>query len=185
MATAFADSADLATFGYPSTAADYLVRASVRVRAYAEQDINAGTSTTRLRFPFLLPQRPVISVTSVSAVDSDGSLLELTLYTDYHIAGQTIAADVYKGVMLSVTYTHGFATIPDKLKDIVCAVAARMAAAPAGLKAGYQSESADGESIVFGSDAFAGVAELTSAEKRVIDRIFPHTRKVPSVAMTM
>lgn len=184
-AGALADSSDLTTFGYAATAAAFLVRASVRVKSYARQEIAAGSSTVDLRYPFLLPQRPVVSVTSVSWLADDGTAEALTLYSDYSIEGQKVICDAYKDKVLRVAYSHGFSTIPDELKEIVCAVAARMAATPAGLAAGYQSESADGETIGYGSDAFAGVAELTKAEKRVIDRIYPHSRSVPSVAVTM
>lgn len=175
---------DLTAFGYPSAAADYLVRASVRVKAYAKQDIAAGSSTVDMRFPFRLPQRPVTSVTSVVVVGDDGSVATLGA-TDYHIEGQNLICNGYRDQLLRVTYAHGFWTIPDELKEVVCAVASRLASAPAGLASGIQSESADGESISYGSDAFGGVAELTSGEKRVIDRLFPHSHRVPSVAVTL
>lgn len=181
---ALASSADLIAFGYPATAATQLVRASVRVRAYAKQDIAAGTSTVDTRFPFLLPQRPVTAITSVVVVSDDGSVATLGT-TDYHLEGQKLICDGYRDQLLRITYAHGFATIPDELKEVVCAVANRLASAPAGLMSGIQSESADGESISYGSDAFGGVAELTSGEKRVIDRLFPHSHRVPSVAVTM
>jgi hypothetical protein len=173
---------DLVAYGYDidaDKASSMLARASVRVRAYTKQDITSGTSTVTLRAPFLLPQRPVVSVTSVTDEDDN----TLVVDTDYTVRGQYIVSD-YKGE-LTVTYTHGFTTLPDRLVEVVCAIAFRLANSPHGLDIGVQSEGADGESITWGSDAYAGVADLTRTERDVLDKLFPHTRRVPSVVHTL
>ena len=182
---ALATQVQATAYGYGTIAEGYFRRASARVRGYTRQNITSATSTISLRSPFLLPERPVTSVSSITYTDADGSTATLTADTDYTIEGQYVIAPDYQYKYLTVTYTHGFETLPDELVEVVCAVAARMAATPSGLASGIASESADGEQITYGSDAFGGVTELTSAEKRVLDRIFPHTRSVPSVAVTL
>jgi len=194
-----ATSGDLARYGYSTAAYTMLPRASARVRGYTGQDITSGTSTVSLRYPFLLPQRPVVSVTSVTHTDDAGTVT--TLSTDsYSLENQRIVLSeswtsdtddglspfqVYRDELLSVTYTHGYTTLPDELVEVVCSIANRMYSAPAGMASGIQSEAADGESITWGSDAYGGVAELTGAEKRVLDRVLPSSRRRPSVAMTL
>lgn len=168
---------DCATYGYTAVTQEYLERAIQRVCAYTRQGITSGTSTVSLSYPYTLPQRPVVSITSVT--DADG--VEITA-EEYTLRGQMLVLDSPPGV-ITVTYTHGFTTVPDEIKEVVCSIAARMQAAPAGLMAGYSTESADGEQIGYGADAYAGVAELTSAERRALDRLFPTTRRVPRTAM--
>jgi hypothetical protein len=178
-------------FGYSAVADTILVRASARVRSYTGQTITSASSTVDFRYPFLLPERPIIAITSVNVVADDGTLTALTANSDYKTEGQhiiTLSSEdgvPYKASLLRVAYTHGFTTIPDDLAEVVCSIASRMASAPAGLRNGIQSESADGESITWGGDAYGGVTELTTAEKRVLDRIFPHTRAVPKTITTM
>lgn len=169
--TRYATKADLERFGYDLAASSYLARASARVKAYTGQDILSGTGTHTVWCPWRLPQRPVTSITSV--VDSDAATVEYTQRGDYVIPDTAVSP-------LLVTYAHGWAEadIPDTIREVVCSVAARMHAQPDGILRGIQSESADGESITWGSDAYRGASELTSAEKRALDSVF--AKRVPS-----
>jgi hypothetical protein len=98
--------------------------------------------------------------------------------------GQKIVAPAQRG-RLTVTYLHGFATVPERLVEIVCSIASRMETEPVGLALGARSEGADGEQTTWGVDAYDAVAGLRQSEKDVLDEIFPHSHKVPSVAVTM
>ncbi len=177
-----ASRSDLLAYGYGETAVDKLAIASTRVRGYVKQAIDYGTSTRKVRFPFLLPDRPVIAVTSVT--DEDG--VALTAGSDYTLEGQKlVVASGYRGELLTVVYTHGFSTLPERLVELVCRIAVRIHDTPHGLTAGMSAEGASGEQTTYGMDAYTGVTDLTSEEKRVLDELFPHTRRVPSVAMTL
>lgn len=57
----------------------------------------------------------------------------------------------------------------DWLVDLTGAVATRLDGMSDALATGITSESAGGESVSYGADAYAGVTSLTAAEKAVID----------------
>lgn len=109
------------SFSTDETARAYalLDDASAKVRAYTRQQITESTSTDRVRTRngvVRLPQRPVTAVTAVAdtlatALDAvwDGGE-QLRLYFDGYV---------------DVTYTHGYATVPDDIVTVVAGVAAR------------------------------------------------------------
>lgn len=132
-----------------------------------------------------LPELPVVSVTSVA---EDGEAL--TVDDDYKLGSagilHRINAKWMTGIqVVTITYTHGYATIPD---DII-AVATRAAARgyQAGLRsaenealAGVQSKSLGDYSVSFGSEQGGGVSEgvlgasaarfLLMSEQDILDR---------------
>lgn len=83
-----------------------------------------------------LPQRPVTAVTSVTTRDRGSSTSTArTLNTDYEVRGGRLR---WVGVgtwpyEATVTYTHGYATIPDDVKGATLAVAAEIHSNPEGL----------------------------------------------------
>lgn len=161
-----AEAADLATYGYPPEAQSFLARASARVRRHTRQKITEGTSTVTLHaWPYRLPQRPVTAIVSVT---SDGVSVPYRL----DAAG---VIEVYGTCArrVVVEYEHGYDIVPDGLVELVCSIAARMAATPDAVGAGAQTEQAGGESITWGYDAYAGTTGLTQAERRELDRMFP------------
>lgn len=161
-----ATAADLEAYGYPESAASLLARASTRVRRHTKQRITAGTTTDlRLPSPFLLPQRPVREVTAVT-VDGVEIQYEMGAY------GQIKPMDCTDGPLL-VTYDHGYEELPDELVELVCSIAARMATTPNSVGAGARTEQAGGESVTYGSDAYAGTTGLVPEEKKELDRMFP------------
>ena len=174
MLPALATVADAAAFDLDVTDGA-LLRASVRVRAYTGQQISAGTSTVTLRGPVCrLPQRPVTAVTSVT--DEDGVVLAST---DYELApGGTLSVD--DTGLLTVTYSHGFAVIPDEVVEVVCTVAARLSVSNEALASGVQQEQSGSASQTFGWDAWKAQSSLTSEEKAVLDRLFP---KMPGLVV--
>lgn len=153
-----------------------LKRASARIRGFLSQDISSGTSTVTARGPvFRLPQRPVNSVTSV--VDGDGVAL------DYEAQGSVITTE-HTGIV-TVAYTHGYATLPDELIELVCQVASRIAndSANTALASGVQqqTQSAPGgftQSIGYGWDAWKAQAGLTAGEKDTLKRYFPRLPQI-------
>lgn len=115
---AFATHSDLATrlgivlSGAEQTRATALLGlASDVIRRAARQDIDQNTSTITVRGAagrVLLPQRPVISVDTVTL---DGTTQDFTLDGDY-------LAGYWSGQDLEITYTHGFDPVPDAIKAI-------------------------------------------------------------------
>jgi hypothetical protein len=143
-----------------------LLRASTRVRSFTGQDISAGTSTVTLRGPVSrLPQRPVVSVTTV--LDEDGEAVE------YEMNGSQITAESTD--LLTVEYAHGYAEgeIPDEIVELVATVASRLEQVDPSLAAGVVQEQSGSVSQTFGVDAWKGLSSLTSEEKAVLNRLFP------------
>lgn len=162
---------DAEAYGYTGVSDVMLVRASTRVRRYTRQQITPGESTAILTGvgPWLLPQRPVQTVTAV--VDDQGKAVPANRW---QLCGQHLY--VHHGHVrapLRVTYTHGFDTIPDELIELVCSIADRLGSVPAAMAAGATTEQAGGETITWGSDAYAGSTGLTSAEEKALATLFP------------
>lgn len=148
-----------------------LKRASARIRAHLSQDITSGTSTITARGPaFRLPQRPVVEVSSV--VDSDGATVAFTL------AGSVLTVDSLD--VVTVAYSHGYATIPDALAELTCQIASRLEATPqdSALAQGVQTQAAGGFSVGYGWDAWKAQAGLTQGEKDALNRIWPPLPRV-------
>jgi hypothetical protein len=165
MLPALATTLDAEAFGLTVTS-EALLRASTRVRSFTGQQISAGTSTVTLRGPVSrLPQRPVVSVTSV--VDSDDAVVE------YEMNGSQITA--CSTDLLTVVYDHGYADgeVPDEVLEIVCTVAARIDGTSEALTQGVTQEQSGSASQTFGMDAFRAVSGLTSEEKAILKSLFP------------
>lgn len=168
---ALATAADLTDYGYDSVPAGMLDRASVRVRRYTGQQITAGSSVVTLPGPsYHLPQRPVNEVTSVQTLDGGDVEYELCY-------GGYVRPRFKRFHPIVVGYNHGYDTLPDAVIEVVCSVAARMSATPAAVGSGAQTEQAGGESVTWGSDAYAGTTGLTRAERKELDRLFPRIPK--------
>jgi hypothetical protein len=165
-----ANQTDATAFGHGTIPSGFFARASARVRAYVEQDITAGTSTIKGRAPvILLPQRPVNTVTSVKIGD-----VELIEHEDWELqVGGTLVVPLER-TTLEVTYTHGFAVVPDQIKEVVCSIAARLSTITPAVAQGVIQETAGTESVSFGFDSYNAISELSTGEKRMLDKLFPH-----------
>lgn len=174
-----ATQSDAIAYGYGTISTALFARASARVRGYARQDITSGTSTITVRGPIvLLPQRPVVAITSVvDAVTTPGA--PYTLKADEWILrpGGVLETPHFGG-NLEVTYTHGFASLPDELIELVCGVAARLGEVNVAAAAGVQQETGGSESVTYGFDSYNAISELSTGEKRVLDRLFPKRANV-------
>lgn len=95
----------------------YLDVASTLLRDAADSPISQTTSTVNLEGTggrLHLPGKPV---TAVSAVLADGVAL-----SDYKLLNGALArpCGFSEGVEYTVTYTHGLATVPSDIVDLVC-----------------------------------------------------------------
>lgn len=166
-------SSDMADYGYAAVSEASLRRASTRVRRYVRQAISAGSSTVTLYAspPWLMPQRPVTAITS--AVNASGQAVTVEL------RGQMLHTTACGPI--TVAYTHGHATLPDDLIELVRGVAARIAATPAGLVTGARTEQAGGEAVTWGADAYAATSGLTRAEEAILDSLYPRRPKTVNI----
>jgi hypothetical protein len=128
------------------TAAAFLLKvASGMVRRYLDQDITATANDVALCDPVghcvLLPQMPVQSV-SLLETTIDGTIWTTVAPASYTVSKRAgvVAARPWTGTQWGsdpeswrVTYTHGYATVPDELKGIVCSIAARFYSTPSGI----------------------------------------------------
>lgn len=83
-----------------------------------------------------LPQRPVTAVGTVSTTDRWGVSTARVLNTDYTVVGSALVW-VPSGVWppsVTVTYSHGFAVVPQALRGVCLAAAARVYGNPAMLR---------------------------------------------------
>ncbi|MFC4897932.1 hypothetical protein ACFQVD_26490 [Streptosporangium amethystogenes subsp. fukuiense] len=74
---------------------------------------------------------------------------------------------------VNATYTHGLATIPDELLELVCSVAVRLGATAdaTGMEAGIRSESIDDYSVTYASDALTTASNLLPGEESALRQI--------------
>lgn len=157
---------DMADYGYAPVPDGILARASARVRGAVEQQITPGGTDT-LTLPYggqwLLPCRPVTAVSSVT--DAEGNTVKWSLN------GPFITVDSCGPV--TVEYAFGFDVLPDELIELVCSIAARLAAVPDAAAAGVRTEQAGGEAITWGVEAYEASRGLTRTEKAALRRVFP------------
>jgi len=166
-----ASAADVAEWGFTVSTAS-VKRASARIRGYLSQQVTTGTSTITARGPaFRLPQRPVVSVASVT--DSDGKAVE------FELAGSVVTTASLD--LLTITYSHGHTELPEELIELVCQVASRLDVPNASLAAGVQSEGTGPFSVGYGWDAWKAQAGLTQGEKDTLDRYWPHLPQIITV----
>ena len=176
--TNLADQTDATAFGYGTIASAMFARASARVRGYVRQKITADTSEIIVRGPIVvLPERPVTAITSVVDVSIPDD--PYTLESDEYVlrSGGILETPNFGG-NLEVTYAHGFAAVPDEVKELVCGVAARLAQINIAAASGVQQETAGSESVTFGFDSYKAISDLTAGEKAVLDRLFPKRANV-------
>lgn len=180
MAEPLISSADLSYFGYDdSIDVAILTRVSAIVRRHTKQTITRATSVAKGRSPLVLPQYPVVSITSV--VNAAG-----TAVTDYELNGSVLTAPYCAGVndfeinlgtnprslgRLTVTYESGYDFPPDELRELCCAIAARLAGTDGVAQAGIKAREVGGESLTFAAESLSG--SLTDREMDELDAMFP------------
>lgn len=143
-----------------------LARASAYVRRYTRQHIEQVSETITLDGVhgqwLFLPQRPVTAVASVvvdgTTLVADDDYRWSADGTLYRVAATWAAYP--RGI--SVTYTHGYATIPEDVVGVTATLAARQFDNPQGVR----SETLDQYSYTYGSD---GPQPLDELARHVLD----------------
>jgi hypothetical protein len=168
---ALATQADVANWGYtlPSDTADALLdRASVRLRRAAGEPITASTVTVQAdvdRGVVLLPAPPVISVSDVQAVASDGTLSALTGWWwngEHLVMPQPLPVPCVSRVQ--ATYLRGWATVPEGVVELTCQVAVRLSLTPAGMDVGIRQRTVDDYTEVYAVEQLDAAGNLLSGE---------------------
>lgn len=175
--------------------------ASATVRRYAKQDFTMRQTIIGVRpvgNKIKLPQRPVISVQSItvrlpgSVTDSlipgwywDGPGSDEIWLTDggsiINLAEELTFALEWQTPICQVTYTHGYDTSPDDVIGVICSMVTRIITAP-GL-GGVISESVGEYSYRLSDAAAQGPMALTAAEKDILKDYRP--KKVSSSELRM
>ncbi len=162
MLDSLATTTDAEAFGYTGVTDAALLQASTRVRAYVRQQVSLGSSDITARGPVVhLPERPVVSVDEVTDEDGNAASEGATAHdsSGWWLSGNVLTLPT--SATYSLTYTHGFESIPDDVLEIVCTVAARVSGGFVNGDAGL------------GYDAWRGQMGLTAEEKAVLGRVFP------------
>ncbi len=172
----FCTVADLAAFLQIAIAADNasalaaIQEASAAIQNHCRQVIeeveddeytfDVGSAQTKL----FLPELPVTEVSDV--VENDETL---TATDDYKLGRNGVLHRIsnywYPGVQtVTVTYTHGYATIPQDIVDVCARAAARryqagLRAAQTGGVAGVQAQTLGDYSVTYGSEQSGGGGE--------------------------
>jgi len=157
--------------------------ASATVRVYTGRPFARVTETVRL--PVVngyvnLPQRPVVSVTSV--VDVYGAVVTHEWFAGSHLNLASLTSESWwspGSSYVDVTYTHGDLAVPAAILGVVCGIAKRALEVPAA-SSGLTGETIGGYSYSIGPVAASGGAGVLNAEKAILDRY----RRVAGVVRT-
>lgn len=159
------------------TAALLLDMATGVIQAYTRQHLEYIHNDSVVLVPdegrIVLPERPVIDVTSVAGLPSGGwtlirdTLLPGPVYSYMWELDDIITGNVTWTPMsmptIAVTYSHGFQQVPNDLRGLCLSVAARLYVNPSAIESETIGNSATRYSQKGGMD-------LTDVEKRLADR---------------
>lgn len=168
-----------------------LAQASARFRSEARTEFDSGETSMVLRVEgatVSLPYRPVVSVEAVRLINADGTTgPAMAGWTFDGIAAVTVAADrtvIFNGPTVTptptveVTWTYGFAEVPEDVRWAVASMTARALSAPAA--AGVTGETIGAYSWTGGGNA-AFALSMTDDEKAVAKRYRPFGTSTVSV----
>jgi hypothetical protein len=171
--TPLASSADATSYGYslpPADADSLLARASVRIRRAAGQPITPSVVTVQLAVDggcVELPAPPVLEVQSVSSVDEDGTLTELT---GWWWDGDRLRLVTCFALRVQVTYRRGWDPVPDGIVELACSVADRLSDMPKGMESGVRQRTIDDYSETYASEAVQSAGDLLPGELTALQR---------------
>lgn len=159
-----------------------LSRASQLIRSYTGLSFTlVSNDVVVLRMAYgrvRLPQRPVTDVTSVKLVGYDGKqryaipfiwdgLDVVTLTGDLQVINlPEILHDVY-ATTAEITYSHGYSTVPDDVRDLTAEVVARVYQSPG--SPGVQYQTAGPFSVRLAAGYGSGQVMLTADDKQLLD----------------
>lgn len=196
--TSFATTADLASFLQitvdTASAQLALDLSTALIQNYTRQTITYVASDTVIlngnTAVLLLPQRPVVGTPVVNGlVPSAVYRFDPPDRLTYGVPSGNLAAAQYANgpdpvygvwpLQVSVTYSHGYQTIPDDIRGVCISVAARAYSNPQGLR---------GESMGSYSVQYAGAGDilvpgvaLSGAEEQMLNR---HRRRSSSLSLS-
>jgi hypothetical protein len=177
--TNLAEQGDATAFGYGPIDSTMFARASARVRGYVRQQITAGQSTIVVRGPVVvLPERPVTQIVSIIDRETDPDHPHTLQSDEWVVRPGSVLETPHYGGNLEVTYRHGFSQLPEELVEVVCSVASRLSNVNLAAAAGVQQETGGSESVSYGFDSYNAISDLSTGEKRVLDRLFPKRASV-------
>ncbi|MFE4697285.1 hypothetical protein ACFRIC_09345 [Streptomyces sp. NPDC056738] len=168
-----ATAADAVAYGYSlpeASAVALLTRASVRIRRAAGQPITPSVVIVQLAVDggcVELPAPPVLEVQSVSAVDEDGLLTELT---GWWWDGQVLRLGTCFAHRVQVTYRRGWETVPDGIVELTCQVANRIGDSPVGMEAGIRERAIDDYRETYAAEATQTAGDLLPGELTALQR---------------
>lgn len=166
-------------------AAALLSDASTVVRNYTRRDFTLGSSTERFRprgRKVYLPQRPVVSITAVSSVLSFNTTETVTPLAFWSWPGghEILLGDstlVINGptfdwsdtdVWVEVSYSHGFAEVPDDVLAVVANMVVRTLTAPKGGM--VDTEQIGPYNVRYSGFAAQGPLGLGEADRQTLNR---------------
>lgn len=168
--------------------ASLITDASSAVRRFTKQDFTINQSTVGIRpigHKLKLPQRPVISVDAITVKLPGGAQSTIPGWywdgsdevwlTDggsiINLAEELLFVLQWQTPICLVTYTHGYAVVPDDIVGVVCSMVTRLITAP-GL-GGVISESVGEYSYRLSDTSAQGPMALTQAEKDTLKAYLP------------
>lgn len=165
--------ADVANWGYtlPAGMGDALLdRASVRIRRAARESITTATVTVQADVHaglVVLPAPPIVSVTTVQAVASDGTLSALTGWWwdgERIVMPNPSATTPFCVTRVQATYVRGRAVVPEGIVELTCQVAVRMSLTPAGMDIGIRERRVDDYTEVYAVEQLDAAGNLLPGE---------------------
>lgn len=151
---------------------------SAAVILYTGQTFTEATTTIRLKVKYgvvRLPQRPVTEVDAVEDLNGNDVTFEWDTRDriDVTISGwlNSFEMEPYRLPQryVNVTYTHGYATVPDAIVGVVCSIALRtLGQSPT--DGAVVSESIDDYSYRIGAAGAAGAYGLLQDERESLNR---------------
>jgi hypothetical protein len=162
---------DAVGYGYtlpPDTAEQDLARASARIRRAARESITPATVTLQVDVEHgqvRLPAPPVIEVTAVSVVAADGTT---TPVAGWWWDGERIRLDGISRGRVEVTYSRGWAPVPDGVVELACAVASRLGNTPKGMETGVRERQVEDYREVYAAEAVQSAAALLPGEEAAL-----------------
>ena len=162
---------DQALLDNPYLVETLLEEAADLIKSETGQEITAGVSTLTLygagRRTLRLPQLPVTAV----AVAVDSLVWDVDVdywWTADGFLWRTSPRAVWDGPV-EITYSHGYAVVPEDLKRLNAALALSMLQD----RAGIRSVSLGSASVTYLRSATGEVASLTEDHRRILDRYTP------------
>lgn len=164
--------ADVANWGYtlPTGQGDALLaRASTRIRRAARESITTATVTAQADVDaglVELPAPPIVSVTTVQAVATDGTLTTLTgwWWDGEHIVMPDPSITPYCVTRVQATYVRGRTVVPEGIVELTCQVAVRMSLTPAGMDIGIRERRVDDYTEVYAVEQLDAAGNLLPGE---------------------